>query len=118
MRIDAIGYLRTDVSGSHQDWDEAHIRSLARRLGYNLRKTVAFSEHTDKPTYRLKVILERMSTVEAVITPSAAHFDGDIPGELVQVTDVITVNPEMTYARWSDGELPADVHNYGPQHHR
>ncbi|MEC3952522.1 hypothetical protein VMT65_05715 [Nocardia sp. CDC153] len=116
MRIDAIGYIRTDVAGLQQPWNESEIRSLAKRLGYNLRKTVTFSAQTDKPVYRLKVILERLGTVEAVFTPSVAHFDGEIPAELVQVADVITVHPEQTFARWSAGELP-DLSSAGKEAH-
>ncbi|MFE3101235.1 hypothetical protein [Nocardia tengchongensis] len=29
-----------------------------------------------------------------------------MPGELVAVTDIITVMPENTYARYATGELP------------
>ncbi|MFE3280960.1 hypothetical protein [Nocardia sp. NPDC059239] len=106
MKIDAIGYLRTDVSGARQQWDENRIRSVAKRLGYNLRKTVTFSAHTDKPVYRLNVILERLGGIEAVFVPSVDHFGGEIPPELVQFVDVVTVDPENMYARWAGGQLP------------
>jgi hypothetical protein len=29
----AIGYVRKDISGTRQQWDETQVRSLARRLG-------------------------------------------------------------------------------------
>ncbi|MEC3919300.1 hypothetical protein [Nocardia sp. CDC160] len=102
----AIGYLRTDVSGHSQQWDETRMRSLAARLGYNLRKTVAFSEHTHEPIQRLVNVVRNLGA-EAVIVPGPQHFDRhEVPPELVQVADVITVDPETTYARRATGELP------------
>jgi hypothetical protein len=86
----AIGYLRSDVSGPRQSWDEIQIRSLARRLGYNLTKTVVFSHRTDDPVARL-INLARRTRADAVITPAAAHFGGTIPAELDHVAAVITV---------------------------
>jgi len=95
----AIGYLRRDVSGIQQTWDETQIRSLAARFGYNLTKTVVFSEHTDRPVLRLCTVVARLA-VDAVFTPNAAHFDGAaIPKALTKVADVVTVNDEATYAR-------------------
>lgn len=86
----AIGYLRSDVSGIRQGWDETQIRSLAGRLGYNLTKTVAFSARTDDPMAQL-VTLARKMNADAVIAPGVTHFGGAIPRELDQVTAVITV---------------------------
>ncbi|MFI6776518.1 hypothetical protein [Nocardia sp. NPDC050412] len=39
--------------------------------------------------------------IDAVIVPSADHFGGTVPEELVKVRDVITTSPENTYARWA-----------------
>ncbi|NKY88177.1 hypothetical protein [Nocardia veterana] len=106
MTFVALGYLRKDVSRQQQRWDEAHIRSLARRLGYNLSKTIVASELTVDPIRRLMDVVVKVDA-EAVIVPSAAHFaDRVIPPELVEITDVITVSPEHTYARWPTGKLP------------
>ncbi|NNH75021.1 hypothetical protein HLB23_35105 [Nocardia uniformis] len=81
----AIGYLRRDVSGIRQEWDETHIRSLARRFGYDLAKIVAFGPDTDAPITRL---INVARTVDAVIVPSVEHFDGGaVPGPLVKVAD-------------------------------
>lgn len=96
--IDAIGYVRQDISGCHQQWDETQVRSLAKRLGYNLRKTVVFSDRTDDPVARLRNVATTLG-VDAVITPSADHLGGDVPAELWRAVDVITVSPEWTYAR-------------------
>ncbi|MFI7667781.1 hypothetical protein [Nocardia sp. NPDC049526] len=89
----AIGYLRSDVSGIRQGWDETQIRSLAGRLGYNLTKTVAFSAKTDNPVAQL-VALTRKMNADAVIAPGLIHFGGAIPRELDQITAVITVVSE------------------------
>ncbi|GAB2713774.1 hypothetical protein [Nocardia thraciensis] len=106
MTFDALGYLRKDVSRQRQQWDEAQIRALARRLGYNLRKTITFGEHTADPIHLLAATVTALSA-DAVIVPSTDHFDGNrIPADLVRVTDVITIAPEHTYARWPTGELP------------
>ncbi|WP_405164982.1 hypothetical protein OG203_07670 [Nocardia sp. NBC_01499] len=77
------------------------MRSLAKRLGYNLAKTVVFGAGTERPIDALLNVARRIAA-EAVIVPSAAHFEGDtIPGDLLKVVDVITVMPEATHARWS-----------------
>lgn len=108
MSIDAIGFLRRDISGIRQPWDEAQIRSLARRLGYNLRKIITFAADVDDAGLRLRNIAEA-HRVDAVFVPSAAHFDGGvIPSKLVRVADVITVEPVCTYARRTTGRAPAD----------
>ena len=109
MSIEAIGYLRRDVSGVRQPWDETQIRSLAKRLGYNLRKTITFTCSVDDPEGRLRNIAERLG-VDAVLVPGVAHFEGNaVPPGLVRVVDVITVEPEYTYARWACGRLPAEI---------
>ncbi len=98
MRVYAIGFLRRDVSGTRQPWDEIQVRSLARRLGYNLRKIITFTNGVDDVGLRLRDIVE-VCHADAVIVPSAAHFEGSVvPSKLVRVADVITVEPECTYA--------------------
>lgn len=102
----ALGYLRSDVSGPSQPWDEANLRSIATRFGYELLKTVRFDSHTDRPVHRLRILVARLD-IDAVITPSIEHFDrNQVPAELVAVADVITVSPENTYAR--------DLHPWDP----
>ncbi|WP_405495145.1 hypothetical protein [Nocardia sp. NBC_00511] len=110
MKPGAIGYLRQDISGSRQQWDEIQIRSLAARLGYDLRKTVVFGPHTDRPLHRLRVLVGNLG-VEAVIVPGAEHFEGgEVPSELVERADVIIVSPEQTFARWIiPPDAPADM---------
>ncbi|MBB5912551.1 hypothetical protein BJY24_001418 [Nocardia transvalensis] len=94
----AIGYLRRDVSRIRQRWDEEQIRSLAALFGYDLAKTVTFGPHTDRPVARLCVVVVESAAV-AVFTPSVVHFDGGVvPGELIRVADVVTVDDHDTYA--------------------
>ncbi|WP_051175524.1 hypothetical protein [Nocardia exalbida] len=101
-RPTAIGYLRRDVSGVSQTWDEIQIRSVAMRFGYELAKTVVFGPETDSPLSRLLNVIRR-TDVDAVIAPGLKHFGFEVPSELVEVADVVTVNPQRTYARWAPG---------------
>ncbi|WP_067693935.1 hypothetical protein [Nocardia jejuensis] len=102
----ALGFLRSDVSGTHQQWDEIQIRSLAKRLGYDLRKTVVFNATTDRPVQRLCTLLVALG-VDALIVPSAAHFEGEeVPADLVTVANICTVKPESTFPRRGDPPDP------------
>jgi hypothetical protein len=101
-RPTAIGYLRRDVSGVSQTWDEIQIRSLAERLGYELAKTVVFGPETDSTLSRLLNVVRRVDA-DAVIVPGVRHFGFEVPPELVKVVDVVTVSPQNTYARWAPG---------------
>ncbi|WP_245717653.1 hypothetical protein [Nocardia jejuensis] len=95
-----IGYLRTDVSGMAQLWDQTQIRRLATRLGYDFSDMVVYDPKFGRPPLaRLKAQATRLDA-EAVIVPSPAHFENhEIPRALVRQVDVITVSPEETYAR-------------------
>lgn len=95
-----IGYLRTDVSGMAQLWDQSQIRRLATRLGYDFSDMVVYDPRFGRPPLaRLKAQATRLDA-EAVIVPGPEHFsNGQIPDALVRQLDVITVNPEETYAR-------------------
>lgn len=102
FRPTAVGYLRSDVSGLRQAWDEDQIRKRAQRLGYDFAKLVIADARSGRHLLAgLKTITTRLDA-EAIIVPSARHFDGaTVPDDLVQVADVITVDPEETYARWA-----------------
>ncbi|NEW40334.1 hypothetical protein GV794_03795 [Nocardia cyriacigeorgica] len=104
QRPTAVGYLRRDVSGVVQTWDEIRIRGLAKRFGYDLAKTVVFGSVTDHPVTRL-INVVRSLDAEAVVVPGLGHFEGEVPGRLVSVADLITVKPENTYARWAFEQL-------------
>ncbi|MFD5174374.1 hypothetical protein ACFWM1_01090 [Nocardia sp. NPDC058379] len=98
MKPPAIGYLRRDISGVAQSWDETQIRSLAERLGYRFTKTVVFSDRTMDPLGRL---LDVVTTTEAaaVVTPDLTHLGADLPHRLLAACDIVTVSPEITHAR-------------------
>ncbi|MFI7002280.1 hypothetical protein [Nocardia sp. NPDC050175] len=102
----ALGYLRRDISGAQQTWDETQIRSLAKRLGYDLVRTIIFDTDTE---YRLEQLATavQLNEAEAVITPSLEHLDGTVD-PLVKSCDIITVRPENTYARWAFPKAQAD----------
>ncbi|MQY20467.1 hypothetical protein [Nocardia macrotermitis] len=96
----AIGYLRRDVSGTRQPWDEEQIRSLARRFGYDLSRIVAFSHHTDEPHQRLCNVVGRIGAT-AVFVPSLDHFltPEEVPTALLTLADIVTVDTHYTYTR-------------------
>ncbi|MEV6773355.1 hypothetical protein AB0N05_32455 [Nocardia sp. NPDC051030] len=96
----ALGYLRTDVSGISQQWDETEIRRLATRYGYDFAGIVIYDPNSGRPPLaRLKAQATRLDA-EAVFVPSLEHLEeGEAPGSLVQKLDVVTVHPEETYAR-------------------
>ncbi|WP_233434483.1 hypothetical protein [Nocardia yamanashiensis] len=96
----ALGYLRTDVSGIGQLWDETCIRNLAVQLGYDFSGMLIHDPRTGRPPLaRLRSQATRLGA-EAVIVPSTAHFpDGQVPPELIRQLDVITVSPKATFAR-------------------
>lgn len=102
-----LGYLRTDVSGISQLWDETCIRRLAARLGYDFTQLVVYDPNSGRPPLaRLKTQATRLEA-EAVIVPGLTHFDkGEIPASLVGQLDVITCAPEQTYARRAVPPLP------------
>ncbi|MFE3542316.1 hypothetical protein ACFXK0_05020 [Nocardia sp. NPDC059177] len=98
MKPIALGYLRSDLSGAAQDWDEIRIRSLAKRYGYDLAKTIVFTARTVDPLTGLIAIVRRISA-EAVFVPHRQHLGAEMPPTLVGICDVITVDDESTYAR-------------------
>ncbi|NKX88312.1 hypothetical protein DFR75_1011278 [Nocardia ignorata] len=105
MKPPAIGYLRRDISGVAQSWDETQIRSLAERLGYRFTKTVAFSDRTTDPLGRLLDVVAATSAA-AVVMPSLAHLGDDFPHTLLAACDIVTVAPEVTHTRTAPA-LPA-----------
>lgn len=94
-RPTALGYLRTDVSGIGQLWDESRIRHTATRLGFDLAAIILYDPLTGRPPLaRLKAQATRLRA-EAVIVPGLTHFeDGRIPPAITLKLDVITVCPE------------------------
>ncbi|MEV6558678.1 hypothetical protein AB0M22_23405 [Nocardia sp. NPDC051756] len=108
MTVDptALGYVRRDISGPQQAWDETQIRSLAKRLGYDLVKTIIFDADSEYRLDQLETAV-KINNAEAVITPTLDHLDG-AADPLVKFCDVITLRPENTYARWAFPKAQAD----------
>lgn len=78
--------------------DEIRLRSLAKRSGYDLSKTIMFTARTADPLTGLITIVRRIN-VEAVFVPHRWHLGVEMPLTLVSIYDVITVDDENTYAR-------------------
>ncbi|MFC9997947.1 hypothetical protein [Nocardia sp. NPDC127526] len=100
FRPTAIGYVRSDISGVRQAWDEAEVRGAAALRGFDFAKMIVIDGRTGKPLLAgLKVTITCIMA-DAVFVPSTAHFEGGtVPGDLLHVVDVITVSPENTYTR-------------------
>ncbi|WP_181699349.1 hypothetical protein [Nocardia sp. GTS18] len=98
MKPIAIGFLRSDISGTAQNWDEIRIRSLAKRYGYDLAKTIVFGVRAQNPVGQLVDIVRRTSA-EAIFAPTHRHLDDEFFDRLVRACDVVTVEDGTTYAR-------------------
>ncbi|MER7454481.1 MULTISPECIES: hypothetical protein [Nocardia] len=70
---------------------------MAKRLGYDLCKTIALSAKTDDPVGLLLDQVER-SQAEAVIVPGRVHLDGHIE-RVMRRADVI-FDADDVEARW------------------
>ncbi|MFJ4651058.1 hypothetical protein ACIP5Y_07270 [Nocardia sp. NPDC088792] len=82
------------------------MRSLASRLGYELRAFVEADADTPEPIQQLTQTV-REHRADAVIAPGPEHFvAAEHLAVVVQLVDVLTVDPEETFARWATGALP------------
>ncbi|MGW5575485.1 hypothetical protein ACWEVD_30170 [Nocardia thailandica] len=99
----AIGYLRTDLAGTDRIRWEPRIRAAAKAIGYDLLGTLIFP--TAPPLERLRVLATELG-VDAVLCPSFAHLDDRVPADLLTVTDLIVLDPPITYCRWDPRILP------------
>lgn len=91
----AVGFLRTDLSGARQAWDETKLRAMAKRNGYDLAKTLVLPESADAVTV-LGTAIERAKAT-ALFVPSLEHLGGTIPRPLTRV-EVIDVDTGSTHA--------------------
>lgn len=96
MTYPAIGYLRSDISGARQPWDEIQMRTLAGQLGYRLVKTVVFSQFTVDVDQLIDTVTR--ADAIAVVVPSIDHFEGGIPRAVLGVANVIAVDTGETHA--------------------
>ncbi|WP_067530988.1 hypothetical protein [Nocardia crassostreae] len=101
----ALGYLRTDVSGIGQLWDEERIRRIAERSGYDFCGMVVYDPRTGKPPLAWLRALANRLDVTAVIAPGPDHFvGGRIPDALMARVEVITVGSHYL-AGYQDNSL-------------
>jgi hypothetical protein len=91
----AIGYVRTDLAGSRRPQCESLIRTTAIDLGYELLGTLVLAA---TPLTRLQFLVTELD-VDVVLCPTFAHLDGRVPAELLTATDVIVIDPLITYCR-------------------
>ncbi|WP_280387921.1 hypothetical protein [Nocardia wallacei] len=75
------------------EWDVARVRRLARRLGYVLI-------WPDYSPVRL-VDHARAADVDVVVVPAPNHLGALEIDAVMQVADVETVCPRMSFSRWT-----------------
>lgn len=99
-RPTALGYLRTDVSGIVQLWDESRIRQTASHLGFDLAAIIVYDPLSGRPPLaRLKAQATRLDA-EAVIVPDLTHLENSgIPASISGRLELIAVSPEQSYPR-------------------
>lgn len=89
----ALGWIDHDVSVAI-GWDRAQMRRLARRLGYQL---VWPDERSMLPV----ADQARDAGADAVILPTPDHLGPLELNRVMNVADVETVIPRLSFARWS-----------------
>ncbi|WP_433592336.1 hypothetical protein [Nocardia sp. CA-145437] len=96
MTEDVIGFLRRKVSGAQQRQHEAEMHDAAGQLGYEIGLMVFAAPDEGTVVQRLMTRVWN-EEVNAIIAPSADHFE---PGEidaLVKFADVICVDTGIRY---------------------
>lgn len=92
MRPAAFGWVDDDVSTA-PEWDRAQIRRLADRLGYRIIWPDVCSV--------LSVVDQvRNAGVDVVILPAPDHLGALELNRVMDVADVETVLPRLSFARW------------------
>ncbi|MFD6398869.1 hypothetical protein [Nocardia sp. NPDC060249] len=91
----AIGYVRADLTGPSRPQCESLIRTTAIDHGYELLGTLVLA---GTPLARLRFLVTELA-VDVVLCPTFAHLEGQVPTELLTVTDVIVIDPFITYCR-------------------
>ncbi|WP_327148472.1 hypothetical protein [Nocardia sp. NBC_01329] len=89
----AFGWVDDDVS-SAPGWDRARVSRFARRLGYRVmwpdeRSVLSVAEQT------------RNAGAEVVVLPSPEHLGPVELNRVMDVADVETLSPRLSFARWS-----------------
>ncbi|TLF61299.1 hypothetical protein [Nocardia cyriacigeorgica] len=92
MRPTALGWIDHDASTA-PEWDRAQVCRLARRLGY---RVVWPDEHSLLPV----ADQARATGVDAVIVPAPGHIGPLELNRAMDIADVETVVPRLSFARW------------------
>lgn len=89
----AFGWVDEDAS-SAPDWDRAQVSRLARHLGYR----VVWSDE-----YSVLSVPDQVRNIGAdvVILPAPDHLGPLELNRVMDVADVETVSPRLSFARWS-----------------
>ncbi len=97
-RYRAIGYINVHTSGPRLDWDDQQLRSVAKRLGYTLMKTMTSTGSLDP--VGLLITMVQATGADAVLVPDLSHLDGADLGWLALVADVIPIDdPDQALTR-------------------
>lgn len=93
MRPTAFGWIDYELSTA-PDWDRAQVRRLAERLGYQIvwPDELSVLPVTDQA---------RNARADVVILPSPNHLGALELNRLMDVADVETVLPRLSFARWA-----------------
>ncbi|MEV5649248.1 hypothetical protein AB0L57_13430 [Nocardia sp. NPDC052254] len=88
----ALGWIDFEISVA-PDWDRAQVCRLARRLGYRVvwpdeRAVLAVADQV------------RAVGADAVIMPEPGHLGPLELNRVMDLADVETVSPRLSFARW------------------
>lgn len=89
----ALGWVDDDVSTAPQ-WDRAQVQRLADRLGYRL----VWPDEISVLPVSAQV---RSIGADAVLMPAPHHIDPMELSRVMDIADVETVNPRLSFAHWS-----------------
>ncbi|MEU4315485.1 hypothetical protein [Nocardia sp. NPDC024068] len=92
-RPTALGYIDLDISTSPA-WDRAQVQRLARHLGY----LVIWPDVASVLSLFDQV---HAADVDAVVMPGPHHLGPLELNRVMDVADVETVLPRLSFARWS-----------------
>ncbi len=92
MRPTAFGWIDYDVSVAH-DWDRAQVSRFARHLGY---RVVWPDEYSLLPV----ADQARDAGADVVILPGPQHLGPLELNRVMDVADVETVLPRLSFGRW------------------
>ncbi|WP_324190045.1 hypothetical protein [Nocardia cyriacigeorgica] len=93
MTLIAFGWIDYDISRA-PEWDRAQIHRLARHLGYRL-------VWPDERSVLRVADQARNARADLVILPAPDHLSPLELNAVMDVADVETVVPRLSFARWA-----------------